>query len=154
MLFTINNRICYHISNTTGAKCAAGSAYHSGAPEITPSFWWGSCCLFFSFLCCVMCTIVCLFVIFIFSHGVFSLSSIYEFDCPFGIFRPSSITEFVLTWATRHPCGAPDFTLVVAEIRSALCTFLSYLSTNFIFLKNWTVALKEGRKIPEGQSNS
>ena len=54
-----------------------------------PSFWWGSCCLFFSFLYCVMCTIVCLFVFFIFSHGVVSLFSIYDFDCPSGIFRPS-----------------------------------------------------------------
>ena len=26
------------------------------------SFWWGSCCLFFSFLCCLFCTIICLFV--------------------------------------------------------------------------------------------
>ena len=49
----------------------------------------GSCCLFFSFLCCVMCTIVCLFVFFCFSHGVVSLFSIYEVDCPSGIFRPS-----------------------------------------------------------------
>ena len=23
-------------------------------------FWWGSCCLFLSFLCCVMCAVVCL----------------------------------------------------------------------------------------------
>ena len=37
----------------------------------------------------VECTIVCLFVFFIFSHGVVSLFYIYEFDCPFGIFRPS-----------------------------------------------------------------
>ena len=54
-----------------------------------PSFWRGSCCLFFSFLCCIICTIVCLFVLFIFSHDVVSLFSIYEFDCPSGIFRPS-----------------------------------------------------------------
>ena len=78
-----------HNSTLTGATCGAGSAYPSGAPEITPSFWWGSCCLFFSFLCCVMCTIVCLFVFFIFSLVVVSLFSIYEFDCPSGIFRPS-----------------------------------------------------------------
>ena len=63
--------------------------YPSGAPEITPSFWWGSCCLLFSFLFCVMCTIVCLFVLFICSHGVVSWFSIYEFDCPSCIFRPS-----------------------------------------------------------------
>ena len=29
------------MSNTTGATCGAGFAYPSGAPEITPSFWWG-----------------------------------------------------------------------------------------------------------------
>ena len=64
---------------------------YSGAPEITPSCWCGSCCLFFSFLCCVMCTIiVCLFVFvfLIFSHGGVSLFSICEFNCPSGIFRP------------------------------------------------------------------
>ena len=81
-------RICYHISNTTGATCGLGSAYPFGSPEIIPSFWWGLCCLL-CFLCCVMCTIVCLFVFFIFSHGVVSLFAIYEFDCPFGIVRPS-----------------------------------------------------------------
>ena len=37
--------------------------YLSGAPEFTPSLWWGSCCLV-PFLCCVMCTIICLFVFF------------------------------------------------------------------------------------------
>ena len=62
-----------------------------------PSFWWGSGCLFFSFLCGVMCTIVCLFVLFIFSHGVVSLFSIYEFDCPIGICRP------LLKWSTPSP---------------------------------------------------
>ena len=83
-------RICYHISNTTGATCGAGSAYPSGAHEITPSFWWGSCCLFFSFLCYVMGTIVCLFVFFIFRHGVVSVFWFFsEFECPSGIFRPS-----------------------------------------------------------------
>ena len=62
----IFDRICYKKSNTTGATCGAGSAYPSGAPDITPSFWWSSCCLFFSFQCCVMCSIVCLFVFFSF----------------------------------------------------------------------------------------
>ena len=65
----------YRLSNDFGYV-----PYSSGAPEITPSFWWGSCCLFFSFLCflcCIMCTIDCLFVLFIFSHSVVSLFSIY-----------------------------------------------------------------------------
>ena len=89
MHFNAIYRICYSMCNTTGATCETGSAYPSGASEITPSFWWGSCCLFFSFLCCVMCIVVCLFVFFIFSHGVVSLFSIYQFDCTSGIFRPS-----------------------------------------------------------------
>ena len=57
--------------------------YLSGAPDITPSFWWGSCYLFFSFLCCV---IVCLFVFFIFS--VVSLFSIYELTVSLVSFVP------------------------------------------------------------------
>ena len=83
-----------------GATCGAGSAYPSAAPEITPSFWWGSCCLFFSFICCLMCTIVCLFVFFIFSHGVVSLFSINDFDCPSGIFRHSLLTHINKTYKT------------------------------------------------------
>ena len=55
--------IC-HISNTTGTTCGAGSAYPSRAPEITPSFGRGSCCLVFSFLCYFFCTILCLCVFF------------------------------------------------------------------------------------------
>ena len=43
-----------------------------------------------------MCTIVCPFVLFIFSHGVVSLLSIYEFDCPSGIFRPSFINLYAI----------------------------------------------------------
>ena len=78
--------------------CGAGSAYPPGAPEIIPSFWWGSCCLFFSFLCCFMCTNVCIFVFFIFSHDIVSLFSIYEFDCPSGIFRLSFSKSFGLLW--------------------------------------------------------
>ena len=91
-------QICYiiysNMSNTTGATCGAETAYLSGAHEITPSFWWCSCCLFFSFISCVMCTIVCLsicFFFFIFTHGVVSLFSIYEFVCTSGIFRPSFV---------------------------------------------------------------
>ena len=67
------------------------TAYPSGAPDITLSIWWGSCCLVFSFLCCVFCTIICLFVFLFFSHGVVSLFSIYGFHSPSGIFRPSLV---------------------------------------------------------------
>ena len=47
------------MSITMGATCGAASLYPSRAPEITSSVWWGSCCLVFSFLCCVSCTIIC-----------------------------------------------------------------------------------------------
>ena len=70
-------RICYNMSNTTGATRGAESAYPSGAHEIHPSFWWGSCCVFFSFLCCIMCTIVCLF--FFFSFLAMTLSVYFRF---------------------------------------------------------------------------
>ena len=69
-------RICNHISNTTGATCGAGSAYPSGAPEITLSFWWGSCCLFFSFLCC---SCVLLVVYLSFSFIAMALSVYFRF---------------------------------------------------------------------------
>jgi hypothetical protein len=36
------HRVC-NKGNTTGATCGAGTAYLSGAPEITPSFLWGLC---------------------------------------------------------------------------------------------------------------
>ena len=57
----------------------------------SPSFWWGSCCLVFSFLGCVLCTIVCLFVFFFSHHDFVTLFLVYEFECPSGIFRPSFI---------------------------------------------------------------
>ena len=77
------------MSNTTGATYGAGSVYPSGPPEITPKFWWGSCCSVFSFLCCFLCTIIFLFVFFIYIHGVVSLFSIFEFHRSSGIFRSS-----------------------------------------------------------------
>ena len=39
----------------TGATCGLGSAYPSRTPGITSSFWWGSCCLFFSFFMLCLC---------------------------------------------------------------------------------------------------
>ena len=53
--------VCNRMSNTAGNTCGAGSAYFSRAPEITPRFWWGSCCLVFNFLCRFLCTIIWLF---------------------------------------------------------------------------------------------
>ena len=62
---------------------------------ISPLVFGGVCVAYSLFLCCVMCAIVCLFVFFIFSHGVVSLFSIYEFDCPSGIFRPCFLVDFI-----------------------------------------------------------
>ena len=75
------------------------TVYLSSAPEIKPSFWWSSCCLVFSFLCCVMCAIICLFVFFIFSHGVVSLYSIYEFDSPSVFISP--LFSVILSYICR-----------------------------------------------------
>ena len=47
----------------------------------------GAYSLIFYVVSCVL-----LFVFFIFSHGVVSLFSIYEFDCPSGIFCPPFMT--------------------------------------------------------------
>ena len=89
-------RVCYNKSNTTGARCGAVSAYPCGAPEIIPSFWGVSCCLVFSCPCCVVCTIIFLFVLFFFGHGFVSLFLIYEFECYSGIFRPSFSYKYYL----------------------------------------------------------
>ena len=72
--------------------------YPSGAPEITPSFWWGFCCSVVSFLGCFLCTIIFLFAFFIFSHDVVRFISIYVFDCSSGIFRLSFMWIVVILW--------------------------------------------------------
>ena len=73
------------MSNTTGATFGAGSAYLSGAPDITPPLNVVSCVLL----------LVCL-SFFIFSHGVVSLFSIYEFDRYYGIVSPSCYLKYIL----------------------------------------------------------
>ena len=75
----------------TGATCGAGSAYPSGAPEITLSFLVGFVLLSpkFSMLCLLYYYLSVVFSFF--SHIVVSLFSTYEFDCLFGIFNPSFI---------------------------------------------------------------
>ena len=44
MLKTLLVVACRYKIIATGGTCGAGSAYPSGAHEITPSFWWGWCC--------------------------------------------------------------------------------------------------------------
>ena len=65
-----------------------------------------------------MCTIVCLFVFFIFSHGVVSLFSIYEFDCHSGIFRPSIIRAYDICadFENFHSFICADFIFSFAPI--------------------------------------
>ena len=38
-----NSVPCLHFLYTTVVNSGAGTAYPSGAPEITPGFWWGLC---------------------------------------------------------------------------------------------------------------
>ena len=47
--FMTYHRVCNE-SNSTNATRGAGSAYHSGKPEFTRDFKWGSYCSIFSFL--------------------------------------------------------------------------------------------------------
>ena len=49
-------------SITMGGTSVAGTAYPSGAPEFILVLW-GSCYSIFSFLCCVLWIIVCVFVL-------------------------------------------------------------------------------------------
>ena len=48
--FTTYCRVCNQIIKM-GATSGAGTAYPSGAPELTPGFQWGSCYSIFSFIC-------------------------------------------------------------------------------------------------------
>ena len=58
-------------------SCGAGSAYPSGAPDITPSFWLGSFCFFFLVFYVVSC--VLLFVCLSFSFSAMVLSVYFRF---------------------------------------------------------------------------
>ena len=81
---------------STGSAYGAGSAYPSAAAEITPSFCWDSCFFVFKLVFyVVLCTII--LSVFLFSHDVVSLFSIYEFKCPSAIFLPSFSTIIKLS---------------------------------------------------------
>ena len=73
-------RVCNVISNTTSPTYGAGSVYPSEASDINPS------CLVFFY---VVCVLMFVYFFFLFSYGVVSLFSIYEFVFPSVIFRPS-----------------------------------------------------------------
>jgi hypothetical protein len=65
-----------------GATGGAGTAYHSGAPEFTPGFQWGSCYSIFSFFV----YFVRLFVLFLLAI-VLSVLPFTDSGYPFGIFK-------------------------------------------------------------------
>ena len=65
--FMTYHQVC-NKSNMTGATCGAGTAYPFKAPEFTPGFQWGSCCLILTLVFCVgFCRslFVCPFVLFL-----------------------------------------------------------------------------------------
>ena len=100
-------RICNNISNTTGATCGAGSAYPSGEPEINPSFWWGSCCLVFSFLCCVICTIICLFVFLFLAMALSLYFQSMSLTVPLVSFVPYTMVIYSIIYRSFWYCHSP-----------------------------------------------
>lgn len=78
--------IIFGVLNMMGDKCGARSANPSSGAEITPSFWWGLCCLL-------------LFTLFTMVLSVLSLT--YEFEKPFGIVHLLFLyksTESIVIW--------------------------------------------------------
>ena len=67
---------------------------------------------YFVLLTCVLYTFICLYAFLFVSHGVVSLMSFYEFDCPSGIFRPSFVTYTSMT----SSLGLTDFQLLFVVI--------------------------------------
>lgn len=94
-----NTRASTSTRNTTSNKFAVGSPNAFGGHEITLRFWWGLCCLGFSF------PYYLLYYVFLF-FGV--LSSTYWFEYPFGIFRLSFkniyvTIQFIIKYLVSYP---------------------------------------------------
>ena len=138
------------MSNTTGTTCGAGSAYPSGALEISPSFWWGSCCLVLSFLCCVLCTIICV-GLFIFSHGVVSLFLIYEFECHSGNFRQAlfhivCIQGFLSNVFFYYQCWMLNHALIVKKKPTKHQMIKHWMQTIYETTKSYIIGLGFGQR--------
>ena len=110
--------------------------------RLPPVFGWGSCCLVFRFLCCVLYTIICLFAFLFFSHGVVSLFSIFEFDCSSVIFRPSFIIirsqivilcKYIIFKKGIILSFLPSFLPPSPFIHSFLYSFIHFLLADLIF---------------------
>jgi hypothetical protein len=82
LLFRVGDK-----SNTTGATCVAGTAYLTGAPDLTSGSQLGWCCSTFCFLCNVMKIVVCPFVPFLLVIVLSILLLFTASDYPFGIFK-------------------------------------------------------------------
>lgn len=72
-------------------------AYPTGTHEITSTFKWGSSCSVSILISFVLNNIVCLFLVglvFLFTYGIISFFSTYEFRCPIGIFFTLNFHNF------------------------------------------------------------
>ena len=77
---------------TMGSTCGVGSAYPSRVHEITPSFWWGSCCLVFYVMACEL-----LFVCLSFSFLAMMLSVYFQsmsLNFPLVSFPPLFLSQY------------------------------------------------------------
>ena len=63
-------------SYTTGTTCGVKTPYPSGASELIPGFYWGSCCPVYSVPCNVLQIVVCP-VLFLFGHCVVCPSNLW-----------------------------------------------------------------------------
>ena len=106
------------------------------------SFWWCSCCLFFSFQFCVLCTIICLFFFFFDSYGVVSLFSIYEFDCPSGVFRTTFRRRTDKSIAQNYSTNY----IVEAKLTTARHNMKNYRQS----YPNWTIIKKRSKFVYQG----
>jgi hypothetical protein len=91
------------MSYSTGAISGTGTAYSSGAPEITPNFWCGLCSSIFSFLCCVWRITAWLFY---FGHTVVCLywlllSLIDRFGTLYFLFLLQFKNNFISWWKSK-----------------------------------------------------
>ena len=71
--------------NTTDATSVAGTAYPSGAPEFSTSFWSGLCYLIFSLMFCISLFVHLSFFLLTIVFSV--LLRFTDSDYPFGIFK-------------------------------------------------------------------
>ena len=81
-------------------KCAKGTANPSGASEISPDNWWGSCWSIFNCRCSVLYVIVCHFFFF---FSIFAIVLSVRLRCmpsdyPFGTFKLFSFVNECFMW--------------------------------------------------------